>query len=93
MLITLLAILVMAASAAVRQALADAPIVLEGPSTLELGLIGAGVIIVYVVATRAIGRRSARISSAGATSKLAIAAPPTATVEDGTEQEPSRGAA
>ncbi len=93
MLISLLAILVMAASAAAHQVLAAAPIVLEGPSTLELGLIGAGVIIVYAVATRAIGRRSARISSAGATSQLAVAAPPTETGVVATEQEQSRGAA
>jgi hypothetical protein len=93
MLISLLAILVMAASAALREAVADVPVVLEGPSTLELALIGGGILVVYAVATRAIGRRRARISSEAVASQLAITPSHEATVEAGTEQEPSRGAA
>ncbi|MEX0643444.1 MAG: hypothetical protein WD468_12120 [Pirellulales bacterium] len=93
MLISPLAILVMSVSAAVGRSLADAPIVLEGPSTLELGLIGAGVILVYAVATRTIGRRRERISKASVANQSDSAALQLAKMEEMTEQKPSRGAA
>ena len=69
MLISLLAILAIAATTAVSDAIADAPIVLEGPSTLELALIGAGVLVVYAVASRSIGRRRLSTSTAAATNQ------------------------
>jgi hypothetical protein len=91
-LISLLAVLVMAVSAGVR-ALSDTSVVLEGPSTLELGLIGGGILIVYAVVTRAMGRRRAQIASS-MESELAVTAPPQQiTVETAAGQGPSRGAA
>jgi hypothetical protein len=92
-LITLLATLVLVVSTGIRAA-ADEQRVLEGPSTLELGLIGGGIIVVYAVATRALGRRRARIAGDGIGSQLTVTAPQaTAAVETQEEQGPSRGAA
>jgi hypothetical protein len=92
-LISLLAMLVMAFSAGIRATLSDVPVVLEGPSTLELGLIGGGIIAVYAVVTRAIGRRRARIAGDGIGDELAVTEPQATDVEAAAEQGPSRGAA
>jgi hypothetical protein len=92
-LISLLALLVMAVSAGIQSTLGEGPIVLEGPSTLELGLIGGGVIVVYAVATRTIWRRRARIRSVPVGDQLPLTARPTATVTSEATEQPSRGAA
>ena len=91
MLISLLATLVMAFSAGIC-ALSDPPLVLEGPSTLELELIGGAIIAVYAVATRAIGRRCARIAGEDFGSELAVTPPQATAVEAAAEQGPSRAA-
>jgi hypothetical protein len=86
---SLMAILVMAASAAVRNALAEGPVVLEGPTTLELGLIGGGLFIVYAVASRRFSRRRQSIAT-----KIGMTAgEPSTPRRIGEEQQPSRGAA
>jgi hypothetical protein len=91
-LISLLAMLMMAFSAGIRAAVADSPVVLEGPSTLELALIGGGILGVYALATRSLARRRARMSSAFAARELTAASPQRATETD-QAQEASRGAA
>jgi hypothetical protein len=92
-LISLLAMFVVALSAGIRATFADVPVVLEGPSTLELGLIGGGIIIIYAVTTRIVGRRRARIASANIAGPMAAATEQSAAVEAGAQQEQSRGAA
>ena len=52
MLISILALFVVGLSAGIRAIFADVPRVLEGPSTLELGLIGGGILVIYALATR-----------------------------------------
>ena len=85
MLCSLLAILV--------TALGDVPMVLEGPSTLELGLIGGGVLVAYALASRAMGRRRARGSAAESVTPTASPSERAAAVEAGSEKEHSRPAA
>ena len=87
MLISLLGLLAMTISAGIRAVLAEAPIILEGPSTLELGLIGGGVIVAYAIATRKFWRRRAIVRRVPEGEQLAPAAssPPA--------DQPSRGAA
>jgi hypothetical protein len=59
MLISLLTVLAITVMAGIRASMADGPVVLEGPTTLELGLIGGGVILAYAIVTRVIWRRPA----------------------------------
>jgi hypothetical protein len=99
MLISLLALLAMAVSTGIRSLMAEGTIALEGPSTLELGLIGGSIIVVYAVVTRAAWRRRTRIHNTRIGDPLTLSAQPTATVEavesveSEAAKEPSRGAA
>lgn len=86
-LISLLALLVLSVSAGVRSLLGDAPVVLQGPSTLELAVIGGGVVAVYALSSRRFRRREVRIERVASESQ---AIPPERT---DLAEEPSRGAA
>jgi hypothetical protein len=97
MLISLLSLLAATVSAELRASLADGPIVLEGPTTLELGLIGGGVILAYALATRLIRRRPANARAHQLPLDISNEAPRDAQcAADAIEppgEQPSRGAA
>lgn len=93
MLISLLALFVVGLSKGIRAMWADVPVVLEGPSTLELALIGGGIVVVYAVATRLVGRRRARIDGANLATSHSVATEQSTAPQTGLQQEPSRGAA
>lgn len=93
MLISLLAMFVMSITMGYRAIEAEVPVVLGSPTTLEMGLVGAGVILAYALMTRTLGQRRTPPRITTQETQLSATARPVATSEKVAEQTPSRGAA